>query len=105
MFGMGESMTFSSYRPTCRAGMSVNFCKHLYPSDIRFNIHIKTSSTGGETKHGYPDATYFQRPKLRGAVTEHCTRHAVTCRQFFPPLGRSLSELKANGVNLMDLRS
>ncbi|CAE7732081.1 rbn [Symbiodinium microadriaticum] len=55
MFGMGESMTFSSYRPT-------------------FNIHIKTSSSGGETKHGYPDETYFQR---------------------------SLGELKANGVILL----
>mmetsp|Transcript_36687 Transcript_36687/g.84642 ORF Transcript_36687/g.84642 Transcript_36687/m.84642 type:complete len:558 (-) Transcript_36687:73-1746(-) len=59
MFGLGESMTFSSYRPT-------------------FNIHIKTSSTGGETKHGYPDANYFRR---------------------------SLEELRANGVSVMDLHS
>eukprot|EP00439_Symbiodinium_sp_Y106_P067788 s985_g11.t1 len=59
MFGMGESMTFSSYRPT-------------------FNIHIKTSSSGGETKHGYPDETYFHR---------------------------SLGELKANGVSLTDLQN
>ena len=30
----------------------------------RFNIHIKTASSGGQTKHGYPDETYFQRQTL-----------------------------------------
>eukprot|EP00931_Biecheleriopsis_adriatica_P073181 TRINITY_DN47520_c0_g1_i1.p1 TRINITY_DN47520_c0_g1~~TRINITY_DN47520_c0_g1_i1.p1 ORF type:complete len:545 (+),score=93.15 TRINITY_DN47520_c0_g1_i1:32-1666(+) len=58
MFGLGTSMTFNSYRPT-------------------FNIHIKTSTHGGATKHGYPDPDYFQR---------------------------SLDELKSNGVTLADLQ-
>jgi len=42
MFGLGNSMTTSSYRPT-------------------FNIHIKTSTHRGAAGHGYPDDDYFQR--------------------------------------------
>lgn len=42
MFGLGESMTLGTYRPT-------------------FNIHIKTSTQRGATGHGYPDDDYFQR--------------------------------------------
>merc|ERR1712050_744153 len=57
MFGLGNSMTFGTYRPT-------------------FNIHVKTSRTGGMTGHGYPDKGYF---------------------------GRCLDELRSNGVTLNDL--
>lgn len=42
MFGLGNSMTFGTLRPT-------------------FNIHIKTSTSRGTVGHGYPDPTYFQR--------------------------------------------
>jgi len=42
MFGLGHSMATEAYRPT-------------------FNIHIKTSTSQGTTKHGYPDETYFAR--------------------------------------------
>merc|ERR1712204_57199 len=42
MFGIGPSMTFSTYRPT-------------------FNIHIKTSTSRGAAGHGYPDDDYFER--------------------------------------------
>jgi deltex-like protein len=42
MFGLGQSMTTSAYRPT-------------------FNIHIKTSTHRGTTGHGYPDDDYLQR--------------------------------------------
>lgn len=58
MFGLGTSMSFGSYRPT-------------------FNIHIKTSTRGGATKHGYPDPDYF---------------------------ARALDELKTNGVTFADLQ-
>ena len=26
-----------------------------------FNIHLKTSRTGGSIRHGFPDELYFQR--------------------------------------------
>jgi len=42
MFGLGNSMTFGTLRPT-------------------FNIHIKTSTSRGTVGHGYPDPSYFQR--------------------------------------------
>lgn len=42
MFGLGNSMTSGTYRPT-------------------FNIHIKTSTHRGMVGHGYPDPEYFQR--------------------------------------------
>jgi hypothetical protein len=42
MFGLGEAMSDRRFKPT-------------------FNIHIKTSLTGGATKHGYPDDDYFKR--------------------------------------------
>jgi len=57
MFGLGDSATTNVYRPT-------------------FNVHIKTSSRGGQVHHGYPDDSYFQR---------------------------ALGELRDNGVILSDL--
>jgi len=42
MFGLGNSMTFATYRPT-------------------FNVHVKTSVRGGVAGHGFPDAEYFHR--------------------------------------------
>lgn len=42
MFGLGQSMTLGTFRPT-------------------FNIHIKTSTHRGQQGHGYPDDDYFQR--------------------------------------------
>lgn len=42
MFGLGNSMTFGTLRPT-------------------FNIHIKTSTHRGIVGHGFPDDTYFKR--------------------------------------------
>jgi len=42
MFGLGLSMTLGIRRPT-------------------FNIHLKTSRTGGVTRHGFPDDDYFVR--------------------------------------------
>lgn len=57
MFGLGDSMTLNIYRPT-------------------FNVHVKTKSSGGTQKHGYPDDEYFWR---------------------------CLDELQANGVKIEDL--
>jgi len=42
MFGLGESMTSGTYRPT-------------------YNIHIKTNSRREGAAHGFPDAKYFSR--------------------------------------------
>lgn len=56
LFGLGESMTLGIRRAT-------------------FNVHLKTSRTGGSARHGYPDSEYFGRvlAELRsnGVILEH----------------------------------
>eukprot|EP00929_Paragymnodinium_shiwhaense_P070962 TRINITY_DN36045_c0_g1_i2.p1 TRINITY_DN36045_c0_g1~~TRINITY_DN36045_c0_g1_i2.p1 ORF type:complete len:977 (-),score=131.76 TRINITY_DN36045_c0_g1_i2:137-3067(-) len=57
MFGLGLSMTLAVRRAT-------------------FNVHVKTSRTGGATKHGFPDDDYFAR------AIEELSSNGVTVGQL-----------------------